>query len=132
MLGAKTPAQDRQNLSVSPPAGEPTQQRQAAGRSRPSVEGQTHRLYPLVLFGLVVLYMLYAVIERHEKIKEAVQPRNFAINFRNIAVLLVPVVLGLALFRIAAVKLNTWVAGSRWVGFLAPVTRVIVYLAGGA
>jgi hypothetical protein len=86
----------------------------AAQRSRSSNEAQGVYL-PWVYAGLVVLYLVYAVIEQHEKLKSAIEPKNIGINLRNIAVILVPVILGINLLKILSVKLVAWgVPGAKY------------------
>lgn len=88
-------------------------------------EQTAFRFFPFVLIAAVVLYIVYALLEQNEKLKTAIEPKAIGINFRNIAVMLVTVILGLNIFKIAAVKYSA-LTGGRFGG------RLAVYLAGGA
>ncbi len=100
----------------------------SGARSRDS-EAATFSMFPWVLIVAVALYFIYALLEQHEKFKAAIQPKAIGINFRNIALIMVTVVLGLNLFKVGAIKLSA---------FLGQITggriraRWLVYLAGGA
>jgi|SRR5215472_3954643 len=59
---------------------------------------------PWVLLAFVALWITWALLERHQKIRDQVQPKNVAINLRNLAAIVLPVILGLALLRVALVK----------------------------
>lgn len=86
-----------------------------AGASSASSVNKQSFTFPFVLAGLVILYLVYAIIERHEKLAGAIKPSNVAINLRNIAVILVPVVLGLNVLKILGAKLVAWgVPGARY------------------
>lgn len=78
---------------------------------------------PWVLVSLVALYVVWAVVEQHQRVKNQIEPKNIGINLRNLAVIMVPVILGLNLFKIVAVKYKAW-------GL--PGGDVLVTLAGGA
>lgn len=60
----------------------------------------------VIAFG--ILYLLWAVVERHEKVRETVQPHALALNARNLIAILLPVVFGIPLLKIAAAKYKAW------------------------
>lgn len=60
----------------------------------------------VVVFG--VLYLIWAVVERHEKVQTVVQPHAVALNARNLIAILLPVVFGVPLLKIAAAKYKAW------------------------
>lgn len=87
----------------------------AAGKNGYSEQSKRSFTFPFVLAGLVTLYFVYAIVERHEKLSGALKPANVAINFRNIVVLLIPIVLGLNLLKILGAKLVAWgIPGARY------------------
>lgn len=94
-------------------------------RTSGNADAQAIRFFPIALVLAVALYFVWAVLEQHQRIKAALEPRSIGINFRNVAVILATVILGLNLFKIAAVKYSA-LTGGRFGG------RVLVYLAGGA
>jgi hypothetical protein len=101
----------------------------SSGRSNSGADAQALSFFPFVLIIAVALYFVWALLEQHEKLKTAIEPKAIGINLRNLLVIMVTVVLGLNLFKIAAVKISV---------FLAKLTggriraRWLVYLAGGA
>lgn len=100
--------------------------------SRPSAKKSTDQsmaMYPWVLVIGVALYFVWAILEQHEKLKNAIQPKQIGINLRNLLVIMVTVVLGLNLFKIGAVKLSVLVSNLSGGRFRL---RWLVYLAGGA
>ena len=113
MIGQRsslTPTKDFAQMAVPTAAAS-----NGASRRNQSDASKRSFAFPFVLAGLVGLYLVYAVLERHEKISGAIKPSNMAINLRNIAVILVPVVLGLNVLKILGAKLVAWgVPGSRY------------------
>lgn len=101
----------------------------SAASARPSgktAEAASIAMLPFWLIGLVALYFLWAILEQHEKIKSAIQPKQIGINLRNLLVIMVTVVLGLNLFKVFAAKLSatlsSWTRGKirlRWLVYLA-------------
>jgi len=84
---------------------------------------------PFWLIGGVALYFLWAIIEQHQRVKSAIQPKQIGINLRNLLVIMVTVVLGLNLFKVGAAKLSA--ALTSWTGGRIRL-RWLVYLAGNA
>lgn len=83
-------------------------------------------LTPWVLVGLLGLYLLWAVIERHQRVRDQVQPRNLAVNLRNLAAIILPVILGIALLRILLVKLKVWTSNVPYVGpLIASLIQIV-------
>lgn len=75
--------------------------------------------FPIGLVLLLALYFVWALLEQHEKIRTAVRPQNVGVNLRNIAVIMVTVILGLNLSKIIAAKLCAWnVPGSDFLATL--------------
>jgi hypothetical protein len=80
---------------------------QAGSRpGRGGVPAEEHLAF--VLGGAIVLYLVYAVLERHERLRDAVKGQNVLINLRNIAVILTTVVVGINLLKVLAAKLVAW------------------------
>lgn len=73
---------------------------------------------PWILLTLLLLYVVWALVERHQRVQKLVQPKNLAINLRNLAAIVLPVILGLALLRILLVKLKVWTRGIPYVSDL--------------
>ncbi len=94
-------------------------------KSSASSEG----MFPFVLVAGVALYFVWAILEQHEKLKSAIQPKQIGINLRNLLVIMVTVVLGLNLFKIGAVKLSVLLSNMTGGRVRA---RWLVLLAGGA
>lgn len=92
-------------------------------------DGSSVAMYPFVLAAGVVLYFVWAILEQHQRIRNAIQPKQIGINLRNLLVIMVTVVLGLNLFKVLAVKLSATV--SSLTGGAVRL-RWLVYLAGGA
>jgi hypothetical protein len=78
---------------------------------------------PIVIAAAILLYVVYAMVEQHEKLKAAIRPASIGLNVRNILVMLATVLLGIPLAKVAAVKLNALTGGKfgtrlvvQWVG----------------
>lgn len=123
----KTSGVKTAQIAPTPPAGTPTR----FGNSKVSSdsEGQATVMFPFVLILGVALYFVWALLEQHERFKAAIQPKQIGINLRNLLVIMVTVILGLNLFKIAAVKISVWL--SQLTGGRVRA-RWLVYLAGGA
>jgi hypothetical protein len=101
----------------------------AQSTSRGDTDAQATLWTPRALLVAVALYFVWALLEQHQKIKTAIEPKAIGINLRNLLVIMVTVVLGLNLFKVAAVKLSVlaaYLSGGRI------RLRWLVYLAGGA
>lgn len=73
---------------------------------------------PWVMLALLGLYVLWTVVERHQRVRGLIQPKNLALNLRNLAAIILPVILGLALLRILLVKVKVWTSGIPYVSDL--------------
>jgi hypothetical protein len=129
MYGRETRASGSRTAQIAPtpPASAPA--RVGGARSASDSEASSLALFPYVLVLAVGLYFVYALLEQHERFKNAIQPKAIGINFRNIAVIMVTVVLGLTLFKVGAIKLSA--AVSNLTGGRVRL-RWLVYLAGAA
>ena len=88
-----------------------------------------HNWTPWVAVAFVALYLLWAVVEQHQRLKSQVQPKNIAVNLRNLAAIGVMVVLFYALARVGLVKLRlllTWVGSKLGDSFLGIVVAYLV------
>lgn len=63
---------------------------------------------PWVVVTFVVLYLVWAVVEQHERIQNAVEPSNVAINVRNLIFVAFTAILGIVLIKVAFTKLTAW------------------------
>lgn len=127
MLGSSSPVGGR-SVPLAGPAPTPvaTDGRISASQVR---AGQQSAIdwSPWLVVVLVGLWYLWSVVEQHKKVQAAVQPKNVAINIRNLGAILLPVILGYALLRIALVKLQIWL---RDVPILGDLVRALVHLVG--
>ncbi|SRR5258708_28237624 len=81
------------------------------GFRRQGMSGITDSTFNFFPIGLVIalgLYFVWAMLEQHEKIRTAVKPQAIGLNLRNIAVIIVTVILGLNLAKIVVGKLSAW------------------------
>lgn len=122
MYGRESTSQKTNQVAPTP---SPASGTQLISRASGDPETQALTWYPFVLLGGVVLYFVWAILEQHEKIKGSLKPQAIGINLRNLAVVMVTVILGLNIFKIAAVKYSAF-TGGRFGG------RLLVQLAGGA
>lgn len=72
------------------------------------ITDSTFNFFPIGLVLLLGLYFLWAIVEQHEKIRSAVKPQAIGVNLRNIAVIMLTVILGLNLAKITVGKLAAW------------------------
>lgn len=113
------------NRSQIAPTPTPATGTQLISRASGDPEKTAQVWFPYALAIAVVLYFVWAVLEQHQRVKSALKPQAIGINLRNLAVVMVTVILGLNIFKIAAVKYSA-LTGGRFGG------RLVVYLAGGA
>jgi hypothetical protein len=77
-----------------------------ASGSRSSSPGS---VTPWVVLGLAVLFFIWTLVEHHvSRVRDAVSPQAIGINVRNIAVILLPVIIGVNVLKIAAAKYKAW------------------------
>jgi hypothetical protein len=123
MYGREATVTTNRSQVAPAPTAPPTQ---SGGQRIKSSEQQTaNAWFPLFLAITVALYFVWALLEQHQRVKAAIQPKAIGINLRNLAVILGTVILGLNVFKIAAVKYSA-LTGGRFGG------RFLVMLAGGA
>jgi hypothetical protein len=107
------------------PTPSPASGAQLISRASGDPEQTAQVWFPYALAIAVVLYFVWAIVEQHQRVKSALKPQAIGINLRNLAVMLTTVILGLNIFKIAAVKYSAF-TGGKYGG------RLLVYLAGGA
>ena len=73
--------------------------------------GEASLAFPILLAVGLALYFVWALVEQHEKFREAIRPARIGINLRNIGVILATVLLGVPLVRIGAIKLAAALKG---------------------
>lgn len=105
------------------PVVTPSQARASSGPNR-----DIHRYFPFFLVALVLLYLVYALLEQHQKIRSALNPSAIAVNLRNIVIMLLTVILGINVLKIAAAKAVAWFGG---IPMLGPGARFFARLMGG-
>lgn len=121
MLGREATRTRTSQLAPAPQGPSPTVSQRTSG----DPDKTAIRFFPIALGLSIALYFVWAILEQHQRIKAALEPRSIGLNIRNIAVILATVVLGLNVFKIGAVKYSA-LTGGRFGG------RLLVYLAGGA
>lgn len=72
---------------------------------------------PIALLGVVVLYLFWAIVLQHEKVKSQLSPSNVAINIHNILVVGLTAMLFLLLGKVVTAK--AVIAGIPGVSWLA-------------
>jgi hypothetical protein len=82
---------------------------------------------PWVLLALLGLWVGWALVERHQKVRNLVQPKAIGLNIRNLAAIILPVILALSLLRLALVKLNVFLSG---VPIVQPIVGALIQLVG--
>lgn len=110
----RSATQDRSQLQASP-QGTFKNQTAAATRASQSSLGGAAAFFPIGLVILLALYFLWALVEQHERLRTAVRPQNVGINLRNIAVIMLTVILGLNFSKILTAKAVAWgIPGAKW------------------
>lgn len=82
---------------------------------------------PWVLVTLLGLWLLWSLVERHQRVRQVVQPKNIVLNIRTLFAILLPVVLGLALIRILLVKLKVWTSG---IPYVSDIVGALIHVVG--
>lgn len=118
MLGSQ--AQTSQP-SVQPTAPRVQAQTQVVSQQQQNDNAANGTLWAIV--GLIVAYVLWAVIEQHQKVKDAVKPTNIAFNLRNMFMILFTVILGQNILKVLLVKLAAW---------KVPFAKTMLHVVGGA
>jgi len=108
-----------------PMGAQPIKSSRGAGNSM-ATDDAHDAATPWVLLGLVILFIAWALIEMKQRVRDQVNPRNIALNVRNLAAILLPVIVGLALLKIALAKLMAWFGDVPVLGTgLAVLTRIV-------
>lgn len=77
----------------------------ASAASNGSSGSKTFGIAPMVLLLVfAVLYLLWAVVERHERLQSAIQPKALALNMRNLIAIILPVIFAIPLLKVGAAK----------------------------
>jgi hypothetical protein len=80
-----------------------------AGPAQGSGSSSSGSVTPWVVLGLAVLFFIWTVVEHHsERVRNAVSPQAIGLNVRNIAVILLPVIIGVNVLKIAVAKYKAW------------------------
>jgi len=129
MYGRETKNSGAKNPQIQPTPRNTTPRVGGGAGSRSQSDAAATLMLPFVLIIAVALYFVWALLEQHQKIKTALEPKAIGINLRNLLVIMVTVVLGLNLFKILAVKISLFIS---WLSKGRFRARWLVYLAGGA
>jgi hypothetical protein len=73
--------------------------------------------------ALVGLYILWALLHSHQRVREAVKPENVRVNAHNIAVIVLAVLIGIPILKVALAKVSVWVPFSK--PFLQPLLQLV-------
>ena len=57
---------------------------------------------------LVIAYVVWALIQQHQKLRDQVQPKNIALNLHNLFAIMLQVVVALGLFKLLLVLANRY------------------------
>ena len=100
-----TPQSAGMSVSAEVPLTQVTQL--PGGADSPNAQHQrasTTAVWVFLVFGLV--YVAYAFVAKHQKVRAAVEPHNIAANLHNLIVIFLGAVFSIGLFKIAAVKMQ--------------------------
>ncbi len=91
-----------------------------ASRAAQNAAPDSLALTPWFLVTLIIVYLVWAAVEQHERIKESVSPSNIALNVRNILAISFTAIIGIVWLKILFTKLTAWgVPGA------AAITRIV-------
>lgn len=77
----------------------------SSSSSSSSGGGKANSLGTIIMLLIIGgLYLVWALVERHERVQNAIQPKALALNARNLVAILLPVVFGIPLLKIGAAK----------------------------
>jgi hypothetical protein len=112
--GNVTPLTPR-NSAASPAAGEtPT-----VGQ-KPSLAAMGAAVALLVI---AILYLAYAWLQGHERVREAIRPANVRVNVHNLLVIFVAVLITVPLAKVALAKMMVWFPWAQ--GVLEPLLQLV-------
>ncbi len=81
----------------------------AGGKGAAAKSNEAHEIAtPWALAALVFLYLVWAVLEQHQRVRNQLRPQNIALNVRNLIAIVLPVIIGISLLKILATKLVGW------------------------
>jgi hypothetical protein len=52
---------------------------------------------------IIVLYLVWALVQQHQKVKDQIQPKNIALNFHNLFAVALQVIVALGLIKLLLV-----------------------------
>ena len=79
-----------------------------ASRTAQSAAPDSLALTPWFLVTLIVIYLVWAAVEQHQRIKESIAPSNIALNVRNILAISFTAIVGIVWLKILFTKLTAW------------------------
>src|SRR5579883_3516835 len=56
--------------------------------------------------ALIVLYVVWALVQQHQRLREQIQPKNIALNFHNLFAVALQVVVALGLIKLVLALAN--------------------------
>lgn len=128
MFGTPANAVAARTVPLAGPAPTPVASDGRLSASRIKASQQSAKDYtPWILVSLLLLYIAWALIERHQRVRSLIQPKNLAVNLRNLLAIILPVILGLALLRILLVKLKVW---TRNIPYVSDLVGSLVHIVG--
>ena len=93
------------------PIPKPSFQSRTAQQTRTAQKKANVTWFPWLVVGAIVVWVLWAVLERHEKVREVINPRNIGLNVRNAAVILFTVIVGVPIIKIGVAKYSAFTGG---------------------
>lgn len=70
--------------------------------------GNASVLAPVALVTVAIVYLIWAAVQQHERVRESLAPANIAVNFHNLFVMFLTVWLSFKLVQIALAKAALW------------------------
>lgn len=79
-----------------------------AAQSYAANQTQSSQGLPYVLLGLAAVYVIWAVVIQHERLRESLQPSNVAANFHNFVSIGLMASIFLVSAKLTFTKLTAW------------------------
>ena len=70
--------------------------------------GNASVLAPVALVTIAIVYLIWAAVQQHERVRESLAPANIAVNFHNLLITFMTVWLSFKLVQILLAKLALW------------------------
>ena len=71
--------------------------------------------FVIALLGFVALYIIWALVAKHERVRKALEPANLEINLYNLFVIWFVVILTVPFSKVLVTKMVGWgIPGAKW------------------